>query len=90
MIGVAGRARRTDQDSTCCLCVCKCDWQFQKTRLVLVIVCNLFTTVGSKLLATGATGTMPNFGIAVSLSNDGNTLAAGGWSDDSVRRMIAL
>ena len=90
MIGVAGRARRTDQDSTCCLCVYKCDWQFQKTRLVLVIVCNLFTTVGSKLLGTGATGATSYFGISVSLSNDGNILAAGGQGDDSVRRMIAL
>ena len=41
-------------------------------------------------MGTGATGAASSFGISVSLSNDGNTLAAGGEGDDSVRRMIAL
>ena len=99
MIDVAGRARRTDQDSIVAVCVCvcvwKCDGQFEKTRLVLVIVCNVFITVGAKLVGTGDIGNTDDdvgvaIGASVSLSTDGNTLATGGPRDDMVRRTIAL
>ena len=56
---------------------------------------NVFITVGAKLVGTGDIGNPDDdvgaaIGTSVSLSTDGNTLAAGGPKDDNVRRTIAL
>ena len=50
---------------------------------------NVFITVGAKLVGTGDRGPAV-LAASVSLSTDGNTLAAGGPGDDMVRRTIAL
>ena len=50
-------------------------WVFTRTN-------GTWTQQGSKLVGTGSTGT-PNQGFSVSLSADGNTLAVGGWTDNT-------
>jgi hypothetical protein len=42
-----------------------------------------WTQRGNKLVGTGASGTFSRQGFSVSLSDDGNTLIAGAWGDNS-------
>ena len=50
----------------------------------------MFFALGASLIGTGAGGSIRNLGRSVSLSSDGNTLAAGAQADDTVSLMITL